>query len=117
MALLPILHYPDLRLHTKAKPVGTVDSRIRKLAADMAETMYAAPGIGLAATQDLVKFGIGVIGDMVPSDIIPPPSHAGLAKKLDFVCFGIVFDAVGKAFNKVIVTLSFLPESSWATKG
>jgi peptide deformylase len=51
MALLPILHYPDLRLHTKAKPVGTVDSRIRKLAADMAETMYAAPGIGLAATQ------------------------------------------------------------------
>ncbi len=51
MALLPILRYPDPRLHTKAKPVGTVDAGIRKLAADMAETMYAAPGIGLAATQ------------------------------------------------------------------
>ncbi len=51
MALLPILHYPDLRLHTKAKPVKQVDDTIRRLAADMAETMYAAPGIGLAATQ------------------------------------------------------------------
>ena len=51
MALLPILHYPDLRLHTKALPVAEVDGRIRALAADMAETMYAAPGIGLAATQ------------------------------------------------------------------
>lgn len=51
MALLPILHYPDPRLHTKAKPVAVVDDRIRKLVADMAETMYAAPGVGLAATQ------------------------------------------------------------------
>jgi peptide deformylase len=51
MALLPILHYPDTRLHTKAKPVSQVDADIRRLAADMAETMYAAPGIGLAATQ------------------------------------------------------------------
>ncbi len=51
MALLPILHYPDPRLHIRAKPVSSVDAGIRKLAADMAETMYAAPGIGLAATQ------------------------------------------------------------------
>ena len=51
MALLNILHYPDPRLHTVAKPVAVVDDTIRKLAADMAETMYAAPGIGLAATQ------------------------------------------------------------------
>src|SRR5687767_13557012 len=51
MALLPILHYPDPRLHTVAKPVKVVDDRIRKLIKDMAETMYAAPGIGLAATQ------------------------------------------------------------------
>ena len=51
MALLPILRYPDPRLHTKAKPVEVVDAGIRKLVADMAETMYAAPGIGLAATQ------------------------------------------------------------------
>ncbi|MBI5751188.1 MAG: peptide deformylase [Hydrogenophilales bacterium] len=51
MSILPILHYPDERLHTKAKPVTAVDDSIRKLVADMAETMYAAPGIGLAATQ------------------------------------------------------------------
>ncbi len=51
MALLPILRYPDPRLHKKAAPVTTIDASIRKLAADMAETMYAAPGIGLAATQ------------------------------------------------------------------
>lgn len=51
MALLPILRYPDPRLHKTAAPVLVVDETIRKLAADMAETMYAAPGIGLAATQ------------------------------------------------------------------
>jgi peptide deformylase len=51
MALLPILKFPDPRLRKKATPVASVDESIRKLAADMAETMYAAPGIGLAATQ------------------------------------------------------------------
>ncbi|CAH0441987.1 peptide deformylase [Ralstonia pseudosolanacearum] len=51
MALLNILQYPDPRLHKVAKPVAVVDDRIRKLVADMAETMYDAPGIGLAATQ------------------------------------------------------------------
>jgi len=51
MAKLSILHYPDARLHTVAKPVAAVDARIRQLVDDMAETMYAAPGIGLAATQ------------------------------------------------------------------
>ncbi len=51
MALLPILHFPDKRLHKVAKPVAAVTDRIRKLAADMAETMYDAPGVGLAATQ------------------------------------------------------------------
>ncbi len=51
MALLPILHYPDERLHTVATPIAEVDDGVRQLAADMAETMYEAPGIGLAATQ------------------------------------------------------------------
>jgi len=51
MSLLPILHYPDPRLKKRAEPVTVVDESIRRLAADMAETMYAAPGIGLAATQ------------------------------------------------------------------
>jgi len=51
MALLPILRYPDPRLHKVAKPVARVDARIRELVRDMADTMYDAPGVGLAATQ------------------------------------------------------------------
>lgn len=51
MALLPILNFPDPRLRTKAKPVTVVNDAIRTLASDMLETMYAAPGIGLAASQ------------------------------------------------------------------
>ncbi|CAN5296144.1 peptide deformylase [soil metagenome] len=51
MALLPVLSYPDPRLHTVARPIASVDDRIRRLVTDMAETMYDAPGIGLAATQ------------------------------------------------------------------
>jgi peptide deformylase len=51
MALLNILRYPDPRLHKVARPVERVDDDVRRLVRDMAETMYAAPGIGLAATQ------------------------------------------------------------------
>lgn len=51
MALLPILQYPDERLHTVAQPVAEVDDRIRTLVRDMFETMYESRGIGLAATQ------------------------------------------------------------------
>jgi peptide deformylase len=51
MAILDILRYPDARLYTVARPVEKVDDSIRRLVRDMAETMYAAPGIGLAATQ------------------------------------------------------------------
>lgn len=51
MALLPVLKYPDPRLHKVAAKVERVDDQVRGLVRDMAETMYAAPGIGLAATQ------------------------------------------------------------------
>ena len=51
MARLSILRYPDPRLHTVARPVAQVDDRIRRLVDDMLETMYAADGVGLAATQ------------------------------------------------------------------
>jgi peptide deformylase len=51
MALLQILRYPDPRLHTVARPVAVVDERIRRLAADLIETMYDHQGVGLAATQ------------------------------------------------------------------
>ena len=51
MALLNILRYPDARLHKLAAPITVFDDGLKKLVADMAETMYAAPGVGLAATQ------------------------------------------------------------------
>jgi peptide deformylase len=51
MALLPIIEYPDPRLYKAARPVTAFDARLRELVSNMAETMYAAPGIGLAATQ------------------------------------------------------------------
>jgi len=51
MALLPILRYPDPRLHKVASPVTVYDDSLRALVRDMAQTMYAAPGVGLAATQ------------------------------------------------------------------
>lgn len=51
MTVLNILRYPDPRLHKVAKPVTAFDARLKELAADMAQTMYHAPGIGLAATQ------------------------------------------------------------------
>ena len=51
MALLDILHFPDPRLRNRARPVPQVDESVRRLVDDMFETMYQAPGIGLAATQ------------------------------------------------------------------
>ena len=67
MAKLDILHYPDPRLHTVAKPVQVVDERIRRLIEDMKETMYDAPGIGLAAIQVGVPQRVLVI-DLQPED-------------------------------------------------
>jgi len=61
MALLPILRFPDERLRTVAKPVTVFDAALRQLVADMAETMYEAPGIGLAATQVNVHQRVVVI--------------------------------------------------------
>lgn len=61
MATLEILQYPDERLRRRAAPVEGVDERVRRLVDDMLETMYAAPGIGLAATQVGVEERVAVI--------------------------------------------------------
>jgi peptide deformylase len=61
MSLLPILRYPDPRLHTVAARVHRIDDKIRQLIKDMADTMYAAPGVGLAATQVDVHLRVIVI--------------------------------------------------------
>jgi peptide deformylase len=63
MALLPILIAPDPRLKLQAKPVAVVDDKVRRLMDDMAETMYAAPGIGLAAPQ------VGVLQRVIVADL------------------------------------------------
>ena len=62
MALLPILRYPDPRLKTVATPVTQFDDALVKLTQDMAETMYNAPGVGLAATQ-VGHFGLDLLGE------------------------------------------------------
>lgn len=72
MALRTILHYPDPRLREKAEPVDEVTTEIRQLAQDMAETMYAAPGVGLAAPQIGVAkriFVVDVAEEDAPSDL------------------------------------------------
>jgi peptide deformylase len=74
VALLPILVAPDPRLKLKAKPVAAVDARVRQLMADMAETMYAAPGIGLAAPQ------VGVLERVIVIDIAKEGEPAQLLK-------------------------------------
>jgi len=61
MPLLPILHFPDPKLRTRAKPVESVDDAIRTLIDNMFETMYEAPGIGLAATQVDVHMRVIVV--------------------------------------------------------
>jgi len=61
MAILPILEFPDERLRKKAIPVETVDDSIRRLVDDLLETMYAAPGVGLAASQVNVQKRVIVI--------------------------------------------------------
>jgi peptide deformylase len=66
VAKLSILHYPDPRLHKVAAPVARVTEEIRNLIKDMAETMYAAPGVGLAATQVDVHQRI-IITDLSPT--------------------------------------------------
>lgn len=73
MAVLPILTYPDPILKSVAEPIAQVTDEIRKLAEDMAETMYAAPGVGLAANQvGILKriFVIDVAGEDEPSNLI-----------------------------------------------
>ena len=62
MAILSILRYPDARLHKVAAPVTVFDAALKTLVRDMAETMYAAPGIGLSATQVDVHRQV-IVGD------------------------------------------------------
>ncbi len=104
MALLPILHYPDERLHTVAAPVAHVDDRIRTLVRDMAETMYAAPGIGLAATQvdvheRVIVIDISEARDGLQVYINPEILQASGEEESEEGCLSVpgIFDTVRRA--------------------
>ena len=104
MPLLPILHYPDPRLHKVAAPVTVVDDRIRRLINDMAETMYAAPGIGLAATQVDVHERVLIIDisetrDQLQAFINPEILESSGETETEEGCLSVpgVFDTVRRA--------------------
>lgn len=114
MALLPILHYPDPRLHKVAAPVKRVDDKIRKLIKDMADTMYAAPGIGLAATQvdvhlRVIAIDISETRDQLQAFINPEIISAEGEAECEEGCLSVpgVFEKVTRAAK---VTVSALDE-------
>jgi len=113
MTILDILHYPDKRLRTVAKPVAMVNDSIKKLVEDMFETMYEAPGIGLAATQVDVHKQIIVIDVSADKDqplcLINPEilSEEGVEKS-DEGCLSVpeVYEAVERAEKVTIKAMN-----------
>jgi peptide deformylase len=113
MAILKILRYPDERLHTVAKPVAAVDARIRQLADDMAETMYAAPGVGLAASQVDVHEQLIVIDTTDSRDqllvlINPVITQAEGTAKREEGCLSVpeIFDIIERAEKITVEALN-----------
>lgn len=104
MAILDILHYPDPRLRNKAKPVERFDSALRTLVDDMFETMYQAPGIGLAATQVNVEQRLLVIDTSEEKDsplcfINPELIETSGEEQMDEGCLSVpgIFESVTRA--------------------
>lgn len=104
MAILNILNYPDPKLHTIAKPIEVVDNSIKKLIDDMAETMYSAPGIGLAATQvdrhlQLILVDISETKDNLKVFINPKIIESSGQQVYEEGCLSVpdVFESVSRA--------------------
>jgi peptide deformylase len=104
MALLNILRYPDPRLHKVAVPVVQVDAVVRTLVQDMAETMYAAPGVGLAATQvdvhkQVIVIDISATHDQLQVFINPEILESRGASVLEEGCLSVpgIYDKVSRA--------------------
>lgn len=104
MAILDILRYPDSRLHTIATPVDEVDGTIRALIKDMAETMYAAPGVGLAATQvdvhkRVIVIDVSATHDALKVFINPEILESRGASTLEEGCLSVpgIYDKVQRA--------------------
>lgn len=102
MAKLHILRYPDPRLHTVAKPVKEVDERIRRLVDDLLDTMYAADGVGLAATQVDVHERVIVIDTSETRDdprVLINPELVARSEELTFSDEGCL--SVPQIYDKV----------------
>ena len=104
MAILPILQYPDPRLHKRAAPVARVDDSIRNLVRDMAQTMYSAPGVGLAATQvdvhkQVIVIDISPTHDQLKVFINPEIVDSRGTSDAEEGCLSVpgVFDTVARA--------------------
>ena len=104
MAILPILQYPDPRLHKLAAPVARVDDSIRNLVRDMAQTMYSAPGVGLAATQvdvhkQVIVIDISPTHDQLKVFVNPEIIESRGTSDAEEGCLSVpgVFDKVARA--------------------
>lgn len=118
MAILNILHYPDPRLRNKAEPVREVNDEIRQLADDMLETMYDAPGIGLAAIQVNVKKRVIVIDISEDNSdplvlINPEVIEAEGEREFEEGCLSVpeAYEAVTRADKIKVKALNFDNES------
>lgn len=112
MALLDILNYPDPRLHTVAKPIKNVDSALKRLIDDMAETIYEALGIGLAATQVNHHIQLIVIDTSETKDdllvlINPKITHKDGEQQFDEGCLSVpgVYETVTRAQHITVEAL------------
>lgn len=113
MAILPIIQYPDERLHKVAKKVESITGATRKLIADMAETMYAAPGIGLAATQldvhqQLIVIDISEMRDDLLVLINPELLASSGESKCEEGCLSVpgIYDKVQRAERVTVRALN-----------
>jgi peptide deformylase len=109
MPLLPILRFPDPRLKKVAAPVKIIDDSIKRLARDMAETMYEAPGIGLAATQVDVHLRVVVIDISETRDqllvlINPEVVESDGSQVCEEGCLSVpgIYDKVERAENVIV---------------
>lgn len=109
MPLLPILRFPDPRLKKLAAPVRNIDENIRRLARDMAETMYEAPGIGLAATQvdvhkRVIVIDISETRDQLFTLINPEIVESDGQQVCEEGCLSVpgIYDKVERAENVVV---------------
>jgi peptide deformylase len=113
MAILTVLHYPDPRLRKVAQPVEQVDDRIRQLVDDMFETMYQAPGIGLAATQvdqhkRIITIDISEDKSQPLCIINPEITEAGGVERMEEGCLSVpgIYEPVERAEHITLKALN-----------